>query len=237
MLMATLTNRIGLVASLLLASVAMGCDDGDDADDNNDDSSDPDVQSARDAGDARGRELATQAMTEIGGDNSQVTMQKSASIIHTINDGEIMQASAVLELSNDADVQAFARMIIRDHGGSNERLEAMLQGGQLPVQDNPISAALRTEAVATTAELGEMPPGELPRAYLKMQVQMHQEAFVLVSALVDIADNGNPSGGGTGSDDTSTFAQFMRETQDMIAGHRDEAADRLSEKNDQARQP
>jgi predicted outer membrane protein len=232
------TKRIGVTTSLLIVTMVAGC-----GDDNTDNSSDPDVQAANTAGNTQGEVLATQARTQIAGTDDQTTMLQIASILHTINDGEIMQANAVLAVSNDADVQDFAHMIITDHQQSNATLDAMLQGMQLSVQDNPISVMLRTEVSGSITQLQQTQAADVPRSYLKMQVQMHQEAYVLVSALIDI-DNTNNNSSGSGSSGSGSagganddFDQFVRDTRDMIAKHRDDAASQLTNKNSTSARP
>jgi predicted outer membrane protein len=214
-------NPMCVAASLLFATANTGCDNDNDNDNdnggtNNNDggTTQADVQAALDTGNTRGQTLATQAGTQIKGGTDPVMTGQIASILHTINDGEIMQANLALASSSDSDVQDFAHMIVTDHQQANATLDAMLQSSQVSMKDNPISVMLRTEAAASTTQLQQTPATDFPRAYLLMQVQMHQEAYVLVGSLNGVSSNGG-------------FNQILSDAYNMIAKHRDDAAARL----------
>jgi hypothetical protein len=90
----------------------------------------------------------------------------------------------------------------------------MLQTKQLDLQDNRISAALREEATAGLAALKSAQPSDVLYLYLKMQIQMHQEAYMLVDSLTRVTSD-------------NSFNEFVNDMRDTIADYREHAADRL----------
>jgi putative membrane protein len=167
-------------------------------------------QRASDAGAARGGDLVTQAQGNFNGSSDQDDMAKAASIVSTINTGEIAQANLVLSLNVASDVRDLANEIVADHQANETKLQAMMQNASITVMDNPVSTSLRTEAMAGLAKLQSDAQTNLDADYPEMQVMMHQEAFVVVGGLRDLVVN-------------EAFRQFLTDTQNTIQQHRNHA--------------
>jgi putative membrane protein len=189
-----------LLVAALSSFLVFGCSDDDS------DATDTDVQAAMDDGDAHGNALAPQTTDDLA---------EQASVIHTINDGEILQAMTVLDQTDDSEAVDFANMMIEMHTQSNAMIEAMMDDQQIEPADNAVSQTLRQEAAAGVAQLESDSDDDVARLYLHMQVMMHEEAYVIVSALQD---------NDTGDTDWSTLVD---DTLDTIQTHREDAINRL----------
>lgn len=168
-------------------------------------------QRAINNGDQRGRDVAAQARTELNGATDQIAIAKAASIVMTLNTGEIAQASYILSVNNVAStVRDLATEIQADHQANNVRLDALLHDRGITAADNPVSATLHNEAMTGLAVLQADSAADLQMDYAEMQVMMHQEGFVVVGALRDLVQD-------------KAFRQFLSDTRDTIAKHREDA--------------
>jgi hypothetical protein len=156
---------------------------------------DNDVNAALTTGTTSGTGLSTQATTEMQSDDASVAKAKIVSIVKALDDRATTQAQAALQLTHDVDVEAFANTVVSDDQGNGAALAAVATP-----QDNPV----------TTAVAGEAPTSDGDATYLKMQIQLEQEAFVLVGSLGTIVDD-------------SGLDQFIADTQTMVGMHRDAA--------------
>lgn len=195
------------LAVALLASALIGCSD-------NNDTTDQDITAANNLGTSMGTDLATQAQAELAGNSALVAIAKIGSIIHTINDGEIMEAQLVLTLTQNTSALDFANKMIADHSANNATLDAMLAAMQITPLDNSVSQRLRAETAADISELQSTAEADVPRVYFQIQIAQHQEAFVLTGTFVNVS---------TGT----SFDQYIVDTRAMLAAHRDEAEQRF----------
>lgn len=197
---------------LLIAALA-SCGSDDDDNNNNDDR----ANQAMAEGDARGGELSGQARTDFGGaTNDDEAIAKAASIVLTLDTGEIAQASFILTLDVDSSVRDLASEIQADHQANAAKLDAMLQDRGLTPADNPVSTSLQGEAMTGLEKLRAESKDDAERDYTEMQIMMHQAGFVLVGTVRDLVDD-------------EDFRQFLSETRDAIAKHRDHARDVLDD--------
>jgi predicted outer membrane protein len=157
---------------------------------------DNDVNAAMTSGTTSGMGLSTQAMTEMQSDDASVAKAKITSIVKALDDRATAQAQAELQITHDLDVEGFANAVVSD-----DQTNGVALAGIATPQDNPVTAAVA----------GEAPTSDGDAAYLKMQIQLQQEAFVLVGNL------------GTIVQDDSALDQFIADTEAMVGMHRDEA--------------
>lgn len=190
-----------IASALLLAVAAPGCSDDSDAADD-----------AIDDGNERGNELAgeTDEMLESQDDRSQIAL--GASIVLTIDQGEVAVANAALEHTTNADVRAFATLMVTEHTAHAAAVTAAIGALQIEPIDNAVSAQLRAEGEAAIRTLESS--GDPDRAYIEGQVRMHEEARVIVDAIADHVDD-------------DTVHDFLVDTLGVIETHRDHAADLL----------
>jgi predicted outer membrane protein len=205
---------------LYLLCIALLAACGDD-DHNNDDK-----QRALDNGDSRGNDLSAQARSQFSGASDSDAIARAAAIVATIDTGEIDQANFVVSTigsddsgataEHDRDVRDLAQQIITDHQANLAQLQNLLGQRGIAQADNPVAASLRGEAMTGLAQLKADSRSDLDMDYARMQVMMHQEAFVLVETLQDLVRD-------------DAFRSFLSDTQDAIESHREHAGDVLND--------
>jgi hypothetical protein len=168
-----------LAVSLSVAVLGFGCDDDGEQEEQ-------DIDAALVEGDVVGDLLATRANAELVGIDRTIAMAKIASMIQTLNDGEIMQATAVLPLTEEEPAEDFANRMIDEHQGANAELDAVLFQLQIIPLDNSVSVTLRDEVEGSIGTIPLTTSEGAARSYLLMQVQMHEAALILVNSVLDL---------------------------------------------------
>jgi predicted outer membrane protein len=157
---------------------------------------DNDVNAAMSSGTTSGMGLSAQATMEMQSDDASVAKAKIVSIVKALDDRATTQAQAELQITHALDVEAFANTVVSDDQANGTALASVATP-----QDNPV----------TSAVAGEAPTSDGDATYLKMQIQLQQEAFVLVGNLATI------------DPDDAGLAQFITDTETMVGMHRDAA--------------
>lgn len=101
-------------------------------------------------------------------------------VLHVINQGEIKQAGLALEKSDDPQVLETARMIIKDHTASNERIAAVAEATGTSLEESPLSRGVQAQASKIQDGLADLSGPEFDRAYLQQQVELHEVALETV---------------------------------------------------------
>ena len=101
---------------------------------------------------------------------------------------ELAAAQAAQGRAQDAGVKGFAAMMLRDHGLSAEKLKrALAESGQTLAAAGPMSPGQQQGL----ADLSKLTGPDFDKAYMRGQVQAHQDALTLMQ---DYAQNGdNPA--------------------------------------------
>jgi len=170
-------------------------------------------------GDARGQQVSSQARTELQDTDDPDTIARAASIVATVNAGEIMQANFVLSNSSDTRVLDLAGMILADHQDNDRELRQQMSDLGLAEADSSVAATLNNEATMGLAQLQADAKANLDVDYVQMQVVMHQEVAVLL-------------GNVRGYVDDPDFRDFLSNTIDAVQRHRDHAGDVLDDLTD-----
>ena len=204
----SISTRLGFAISLVFATTALGC--GDDSSRAND----ADVQTATAAGQNRGQTLGSEASADINASDDQTAIEKTASILRTINNGEIQEAQTVMDLTVDEEIDDFATTMIQDHTALNAQLDAFLLDRNLAPKDTAVSVALTEDTAANLRELKATDLNQIGRIYFRMEVQGHQEALVIVDSLMDV-------------DKDTELDSFLGRTRDLISDHLKSAIDHL----------
>jgi len=123
---------------------------------------------------------------------------ESASILITIDDGEIRQAQ-------QAPAVALAPRMLDDHTTHRALTLEVLASYQAAKRPNVVSAQLERETTQALADLGAA--ADPAYEYLRLQVVMQYEALVIVDALRDHAPGPN-------------FDAFLADTRTTIDAHR-----------------
>lgn len=197
----------------LLLCLALGCGLAacDDSDDTTTEASDAAIAE----GNTRGEALTSVANTDLGGATDDQAIAVSADVVARINVAEIAAASFVLTRTSDDDVRDLASQIQADHEDNNERLQGLIGDRGLVATDSTTGDALQAEADTGMADLMAAGSADLDRVYVKMQVSMHQEAFVVVGVLENHVQDAD-------------MQDYLLDTRAAIADHRDHASDVLN---------
>lgn len=187
------------IASMLLVAIAvMGCssDDRDIADE------------AVDDGAVLGEDLANDADAMLGPEDALTRMEIAGGIMLAIDDGEILQAEAALDVVSDPFVIDFALEMIDVHTLHAEETESILfSNGAVPVEsDITVKLAADTDAIVDRV-LTSFDPDFV---YMQDQIVMHEQARILVTELAFHTDD-------------TELGPFLSDTAFEIAIHRDDA--------------
>lgn len=166
--------------SLLVAlaiAFAPACDDDDDI------IIDDPVGDVTDEGFARGDQLAGEAAVELTGDDFAIVIGKTATILATLNDGEIDQSAFAVQVVDDDDIFDFANTLIIDHEDANAVLDSVVRGYGVPFIASSTANALAAEFNAGLSLLRSTPPADIDFQFVELQVLNHAEALVLLDEL------------------------------------------------------
>lgn len=107
-----------------------------------------------------------------------------AGILATANQGEIDQANAALSKATNADVRAFAQMMVTDHtNAANTARDVFSRNGITP-SDNATTNELKTNGQHSTMNLSAYSGAAFDRAYLQAQIDMHQWLLTNLDSLL-----------------------------------------------------
>ena len=93
---------------------------------------------------------------------------------------DIGYAKIALAKSHNADIRAFAELMIRDHTAVNEGAAALLAKLKVTAQDNAFSKALLAGAATKTTELNALDGAAFDRAYAANELGYHQTVNKIV---------------------------------------------------------
>ncbi len=96
-----------------------------------------------------------------------------AAIMTAANEGEIAQGQAASGRATNADVRAFAQMMVADHTAAlNAARDTFNRAGVNPT-DNNITATLRANSQTTITNLNTYSGAAFDRTYMQTQVDLH----------------------------------------------------------------
>ncbi len=93
---------------------------------------------------------------------------------------DIEYANIALSKTKNADVKAFAELMIRDHTAVNEGAAALLKKLGVEAKDNAFSQALQKGATAKKAELNALSGAAFDKAYAQNELSYHQTVNKIV---------------------------------------------------------
>lgn len=103
-----------------------------------------------------------------------------AHIAYTADNIDIRYAHLALALSDNPDVQDFARTMIRDHEAVNEAALALLDKLGATAQDNPVSQSLNANAEEIIDGFVQLRGAAFDKAYAENELAYHQAVNALV---------------------------------------------------------
>jgi putative membrane protein len=113
-----------------------------------------------------------------------------AAIASTANQLEVAAAKLAMDQSDNDEVEAYAKMMIEDHGNAEKQARELLGKLQIAPKENPETERMKAQALATTDRLESLEGAEFDKAYIDSQVTMHQQVLDGLDAmLIPNADN------------------------------------------------
>lgn len=108
-------------------------------------------------------------------------------VLDTLNQAEADEAYAALPRLASADVEAFAKQMISDHGVVRQSVLAAADDLQLDPSPSEVELQLKQEAEARVALLRAATTPSLDQTYIDLEVEAHAEALALLSGLEQAA--------------------------------------------------
>jgi putative membrane protein len=99
---------------------------------------------------------------------------------------ELDAAKLAQKRSANADVKAFAGMMMSDHAMTTDKLMQVLKKDRLPTPKNPTPNPTQTKMLT---DLGGAPKKDFDKAYAHSQVVAHQMAVMVMQDYADHGDN------------------------------------------------
>jgi putative membrane protein len=109
------------------------------------------------------------AQQAAGGHDSWV-----AGMVATANEGEVQQGTAAASRATNADVRAFAQMMVTDHTNALQALRDTASRAGVTPQESDASRTLRDASQETVRNLGTYTGASFDRRYMQSQVDLHQ---------------------------------------------------------------
>lgn len=103
-----------------------------------------------------------------------MTDSEVAAIVQTANEGEVMHGQTAASRATNAEVRAFAQMMVTDHSNANEQLRNFLASNNMSTSETSASSSLRDNAQRSMTALNSYSGAAFDREYMNSQVAMHQ---------------------------------------------------------------
>lgn len=186
------------------------------------DDDDAGVSGPGNTGGAGGTPSASSGGTGVGGTNGMdaAVEWSDARIIQTMmtaNKGEVDAANLAVSRAQDSRVSAFAYLMITDHSGNQQQLQALADEKGISPEPNPRSQALESEVATKLAELEATTADEFDGAYMESQVAMHQKVLTLIGT--ELLPNVNDA----------ELESLLESTHLAVANHHTQAEDILAD--------
>jgi putative membrane protein len=187
---------------------------------NNTDAAAASAAQAADSSAAAAASAAGAAMSSAGDANASAAQASVSAAAATATTPDFVDAAASTDMfeiqaaklaekrSKNADVKAFAAMMIHDHTQSTAALKAAIKASGATVS---LPSELPTDKKAKLDELTSASPADFDKAYMQSQVMAHQDALTVMQAY---AANG----------DTSQIKDFAAKTATVVQMHLDKAS-------------
>jgi len=107
-----------------------------------------------------------------------------ASIVVTANQVDIDAGKLAAGTSKNADVKAFANMMVTDHTGVNKQAVALVTKLKVTPEDNPTSKSLKDGGDKNLANLKTLKGAAFDSAYIDHEVAYHQQVLDAVDKVL-----------------------------------------------------
>lgn len=134
-----------------------------------------------------------------------------AAIVVAANTADIDNGKQGQTRARDAQVKAFARQMINDHGASNQQASALATKLGLTPEDNATSTGIRTQQDSIRAAIKGLSGSAFDKAYVDNEVAYHQTVLHTIDqALIPDAQS-------------AELKQLLTNTRPIISAHLDHA--------------
>lgn len=100
-----------------------------------------------------------------------------AHIAYTAGVIDIDAAKVALDKASNADVKAFAEMMMKDHQAVNDQALELVKKLGITPEDNPTSQALTAQAATEKATLEGLEGAAFDKAYIENEVAFHKQVL------------------------------------------------------------
>lgn len=107
-----------------------------------------------------------------------------ASVVTTINQGEVTQAQTALERLDHEDVRAYAEKLIRDHQAADAELVTLLVKLGVTPQESAVRVNLDDFGKQMNQTIAQESTERLAPTFLDVQIEMHRRAITTVEQLM-----------------------------------------------------
>ena len=152
----------------------------------------------------------------LGNDTGQLNDAQIAAVMTNANQGEVDQANAVLNRLSNADVRAFAQMMITDHTKALSDASDVFAKAKVTPMENPTSQQLKSVSQQTISNLANGSGMELDHAYMHAQIDQHQ--WLLHALDVSLIPSAQ----------TSSMRSMLKTQRTTVAAHLDRARQIMS---------
>jgi putative membrane protein len=113
-----------------------------------------------------------------------------ASVVSAANKMEIDGGKLAQSKTKNADVKAFAEMMVKDHGKAEDDAAMLLKKLSMTAEEHELATQWKTESTSTLDRLNRLSGAEFDQGYMAEQVQAHQKLLdQLDKTLISGADN------------------------------------------------
>lgn len=152
-----------------------------------------------------------------GGAGIELTDAQILHVTAVANQGEIEQGTVAMARAQNAEVDAYAAMMVTEHGAALSNGSMLAQ--EIGLASNPISVQLQMESANIVVQLQAAPEAEFDELYMASQVAVHQQVLGLLDEeLIPQADD-------------AELAEYLDTIRESVAEHLEEAETLLEEVN------
>lgn len=134
-----------------------------------------------------------------------------ASILTTVDDGEIEQAQLALEKATKPDVQAFAKHMVEQHTTAKQTGARLASQSNIQPADSPKSQELKQAGAQMLKQLNAADSNNFDITYMDGQIQQHSDVLKLIKEQLLPAVN------------EPALRDYLSQARDMVQQHLDQA--------------
>lgn len=107
-----------------------------------------------------------------------------AKVLMVINEGEVDASNLAKDKAANAEVKAYAKMMIDEHKKNDKETKKILKTLKADAKDNDIANTLKENAKNANGELKKVDKAGFDKAYIKHQITMHEQALEKLNTML-----------------------------------------------------